>query len=230
MNRYYNRYGITDPAYMAIRRGGKNLEEYARRYFKGKLLDIGCGAKAKAYLVGDMVEEYIGLDHKDSFHDQSMVDIFSTAYEIPEPAASYDSILCTAVLEHLEEPEKAIREAYRVLKIGGYAIYTVPLFWHLHEEPRDFYRYTKYGLKYLFEKAGFEITEIKALSGFWLTFGCEWNYYLCSIARGPFIFLIKPVIALNNVIFNVLDKIDLKFNHNSNSWTWLYLIVARKVS
>jgi SAM-dependent methyltransferase len=89
------------------------------------------------------------------------------------------------VLEHLEEPEAAIRECHRVLRPGGTAIYTVPFIWHLHEEPRDFFRYSKYGLRYLFEKVGFEIVELRALSGFWVTFGqlFVYNLYRSTAAR-----------------------------------------------
>ena len=146
------------PQFMVIKRGAQAIVRAAQGRLQGRLLDVGCGTKRKQLLVGDLVDEYVGLDHRDSLHDQSSVDIFGTAYEIPEPDCSFDSILCTAVLEHLEEPELALREAFRVLKPGGHAIYTVPMFWHLHEEPRDFFRYTKYGIKHLMEKAGFEVT------------------------------------------------------------------------
>lgn len=93
---------------------------------------------------------------------------FGSAYEIPAEDDAFDSALCTAVLEHLEEPESAIRECHRVLKPGACAVYTVPFIWHLHEEPRDFFRYSRYGLEYLFKKVGFEIVELEALSGFWV--------------------------------------------------------------
>jgi len=40
------------------------------------------------------------------------------------------------------------------LEAGGIAIYSVTFVWHLHEEPRDFYWFSKYGLRYLLEKTG----------------------------------------------------------------------------
>ena len=61
----------------------------------------------------------------------------------PAGNASFDCILSTAVLEHLEDPGCALKEASRVLRLGGHVLYTTPLFWHLHEERRDFYRYTR---------------------------------------------------------------------------------------
>ena len=133
----------------------EQLQVFAKRYLQGKMLDIGCGIKPYRQLVSPYIAEHVGLDHIESFHDSSNVDIFGTAYQIPVKDNFFDSVLCTFVLEHLEEPYTAIQECHRVLKHQGYAVYAMPHIWHLHEEPRDFYRYTKYGLKYLFEKSRF---------------------------------------------------------------------------
>ena len=223
--RYFENYLPSNPSYMVVQKAGKKIQEYARWYLHGRLLDIGCGAKKKRFLIGNCVREYIGLDHKNSLHDLTDVDIIGTAYDIPVPDGSFDSILCTAVLEHLEKPELALKESFRVLRPNGHALYTVPLFWHLHEEPRDFYRYTRFGLEHLFKEAGFEVIEIVPLSGFWLTFGSEWNYYLQSVLKNVFS---KPLIMVNNVLFPILDRIDVKFNGNSSKWTWLYMVIVRK--
>lgn len=128
-------------------------------------------------------------------------------------------------MEHLEEPERAIRECYRLLKPGGVAVYGVPFIWHLHEEPRDFFRYTKYGLQYLFEKVGFEIIELNALSGLWVTFGQLLVYNLYRVNRGPLRWLriIDAVGVLIQLVSYVLDRVD-----KTEEWTWMYIIVARK--
>ncbi|MCD4727936.1 MAG: class I SAM-dependent methyltransferase [Pirellulales bacterium] len=225
---YYKEYGITNPAYMVMRIGGKFIEKYSAKYMTGKLIDIGCGEKKKRPLIGKYVESYTGLDHEGSLHDKTNIDMFGTAYNIPVENEYFDCVLCTAVLEHLEEPQKALYEACRILKRGGHAIYTVPLFWHLHEEPRDFYRYTKYGLRYLFEQANFEIVELKPLSGFWITFGSEFNYYISRLAHGPLRYLVKVVIAMNNIAFFALDRLDRRINKGTEKWTWAYMVVARK--
>lgn len=226
--RYYRDFPLSNPAYMVVRRGGRKIQESARRYFRGRLLDIGCGEKKKQYLIGDCVEEYVGLDHKDSLHSLAQVDIIGTAYDIPVPADSFDSILCTAVLEHLEDPQRALKESFRVLRPGGHALYTVPLFWHVHEAPRDFYRYTRYGLEHIFREAGFDVVEISSLSGFWLTFGSEWSYYLHSVAGRRLSVISRALTTLNNLVFPLLDRMDRKHHHASSDWTWLYVVVARK--
>ena len=173
------------------------------------------------------VDEHIGIDHEISPHPSDNVDLTGTAYKIPAEEGDFDTALCTDVLEHLEEPSEAIAETYRALKKGGYAIYTVPLFWHLHEEPRDFYRYTSHGLKYLFEKNGFEVVEIIPLCGFIVTFSQELLYYLQRFRRGgwpnPLWWLIPPLGHIIQAFAYLLNKVD-----RSRQFTAEYLIVARK--
>jgi SAM-dependent methyltransferase len=203
----------------------RELSRCIKKYCSGRLLDIGCAEKPYHRFLGDNVTSHIGIDHYQTLHNKSKIDIFSTAYAIPIQGDTFDSALCTAVLEHLEEPEMAIRECARVLKPGGTAIYTVPFIWHLHEEPRDFYRYSKFGLEYLFKKAGFEIVEIKALSGFWVTFGQLFVYNIYRLNLGPlrWLHIIDLLGLLIQGISFILDKID-----KSEQWTWMYLVVVRK--
>ena len=176
-------------------------------------------------MLSPYVTEHVGVDHDGTIHNKKNIDLFGTAYKIPADDESFDSAICTAVLEHLEEPESALRECFRVLKPDGYAIYSVPFIWHLHEEPRDFYRYSKYGLKYLFEKTGFEIIECKALSGFWVTFGQLFVYNIYRLNRGPlrWLHIIDAVGLFIQALSYGLDKID-----KSEQWTWMYMVVAKK--
>lgn len=203
----------------------RELARCAARYLKGRLVDIGCGTKPYKSLLAPYVAEHVGVDHDGSPHGTSDVDLPGTAYCIPVRDASFDCALCTAALEHLEEPEEALRECHRVLKPGGVAIYTVPFIWHLHEEPRDFFRFSKHGLKYLFEKTEFELLELKALSGFWATFGQLFVYNLYRFNRGPLRWV--GVVPLSGVaiqaIAYLLDRLD-----KAEEWTWMYLVVARK--
>jgi SAM-dependent methyltransferase len=157
----------------------------AESYARGRLVDIGCGSKPWRGAFAPYVDEHVGVDHVDSKRRPGSVDVIAGAYEIPLEDGHADTILMSAVLEHLEQPARAMTEAYRLLAPGGHVIVTTPLFWPLHEVPRDFFRYTPYGLRFLMEEAGFEPVEVIPLSGVWTTMSLELSYALRRYRRGP---------------------------------------------
>jgi SAM-dependent methyltransferase len=63
----------------------------------------------------------------------------------------YDYVVIVEVLEHLHSPHLAISNIYSLLNQGGKIILTVPFIFPIHERPYDYYRYTKYGLEFLFK-------------------------------------------------------------------------------
>ena len=72
--------------------------------------------------------------------------------------ATFETVLCTEVLEHLPEPQKAIDEMYRVLRPGGELLLTTRFLFPVHDAPHDYFRYTKYGLRHLLRR--FEVLEL----------------------------------------------------------------------
>lgn len=202
------------------------FRELCEKYVTGRLIDIGCGEKPYKHLLEDLVTDHVGIDHCGTPHDRSNIDIIGTAYSIPKENNYFDSAICTAVLEHLEEPGLAINECYRVLKTGSYAIYSVPFIWHLHEEPRDFYRFSKYGLQYLFEKTGFTIVEVRPLSGFILTF-LQLHIYLVKGKFNKGLIKFFGIFEFYNFIVQRLGVFLNKFDR-SYAWTWMNVIVVQK--
>ena len=85
----------------------------------------------------------------------------------------FDLVLMTQVLEHLPDPLAVLRELRRVLKPGSQIWASCPLFYEEHEQPYDFYRYTQFGLRHLFERAGYAEIEIEWLEGYLATVGYE---------------------------------------------------------
>jgi SAM-dependent methyltransferase len=204
----------------------KALKTVFSAHAQGKLIDIGCGAKPYEKLYKPLVTYSLGIDRRESPHGLSKVDAVATAYCTPVKDCSFDTVLLTAVLEHIEEPAKALSEMFRILKPGGKVIFSVPLFWHLHEEPHDFFRYTKYGLEYLLRKSGFRVIELKALSGFWVTFGTALACYLRRraevLGRTAVLFMVLLGHCIQTISL-ILDGI-----HKDESFTWAYLVVATK--
>ena len=64
----------------------------------------------------------------------------------------FDVILCMNVLEHVYDFKRAIASIYKALKIDGYAIIFVPVFYPLHDEPGDYWRFTEHSLRRLLNK------------------------------------------------------------------------------
>jgi ubiquinone/menaquinone biosynthesis C-methylase UbiE len=159
------------------------LRYSARTYARGRLVDVGCGAKPWEPLFTPFVDEYLGVDIAESPNDLGKIDIYASAYEIPLPDQSADTVLLNEVLEHLERPAVALAEAHRLLRPGGHVIVDTPFSWPVHEPPRDFYRYSPYGLRFLLEEAGFEVVEVTPLAGAWTSLAVSWSYALQQYRR-----------------------------------------------
>ncbi len=203
----------------------REIERTSRTYLRGRIVDIGCGRKPYARFMPAAVVAHVGVDHEASPHGTGAVDIVASAYAIPVEDESFDGALATSVLEHLEEPEEALREWYRILRPGAYIILELPHMWHLHEEPRDFYRFTNHGIRYLLEKVRFEVVELEALTGFWATGAQSLAYYLDRGNRG-WLRRLRIIDAVNVGIQGAGSRLD--HLDKAEQWTSLYLVVARK--
>lgn len=81
------------------------------------------------------------------------------AHALPFVDGAFECVLCTEVLEHLPEPQRAIDEMYRVLAPGGRLLLTTRFLFPIHDAPHDYFRFTKYGLRHLLR--GFEDVRIE---------------------------------------------------------------------
>ncbi|OGG45063.1 MAG: hypothetical protein A3F84_09020 [Candidatus Handelsmanbacteria bacterium RIFCSPLOWO2_12_FULL_64_10] len=191
----------------------------AVRYARGRMLDVGCGGRPYRGLFTPVVSFYIGVDRR----DDPAPDVKGDAQALPFRAEGFDTILCSQVLEHLPEPGRALAEMGRALRAGGHLIVTAPHIWGLHEEPHDYYRFTRYGLCHLMRQAGLEVVEVRAMAGYWVTAGARFCYYLEAFERG----LLKPVVRLGYFLAQgcatILDRL-----HRVEGDTWNYIAVGRK--
>ena len=98
------------------------------------VLDLGCGP---AYMLKLLTQKYkikaFALDYIKTFlryakeemgipAEFKLCNLYETGYE----DNFFDWIICTQVFEHLEEPQKAIKEMLRISKIGGKILLTIP--------------------------------------------------------------------------------------------------------
>jgi len=78
------------------------------------------------------------------------VDIVADAQSMPQiPSGSADCVFLVSVLQHIPSPQKAIEEAFRILRPGGIIYVNVPFIWFYATDPVDFYRFSLTGLEFL---------------------------------------------------------------------------------
>jgi SAM-dependent methyltransferase len=95
----------------------------------------------------------------------SDADIVAMAERLPVADGSADLVLCTQVLEHVEDPSRAVSEMARVLKPGGICLLTTHGTWFYHPDPEDYWRWTPAGLRRVFEAAGFGEVKLEPVGG-----------------------------------------------------------------
>jgi SAM-dependent methyltransferase len=178
-----------------------------------KVLDIGCGQKPYADLFTDC--DHIGLNYST---DDASPDVVGTAIQLPFADQSMDLVFCTEVLEHASEPWTLFEECYRILKPGKCLVLSAPFYWPLHEEPEDYFRFTRYGLKFLSNKNGFVDFAL------WEDGGDYSRLFISILLDAPRYLEILMRIPLN-LLGRWLDIIAPRFTLPAN-----YTMIARKPS
>lgn len=215
--------------WLAYNIGDRFLQKYIRLY-KGTIFDFGCGEAPYKDFFLKYADQYIGIDWADSFH-YTKADIIADLNKIlPTKSAVADTVTSISLIEHLCEPQTMLNEAFRILKSGGYLILQVPWQWLTHEEPYDYFRYTPYGLKYVFTKAGFVDVYVEPSSGFFSMFILKFNYFTVRYIKGPKLirWIIKavfiPIWFIGQLLAPFLDKFDRNWSYETIG----YYITARK--
>lgn len=116
-----------------------------------KILELGSGKKVKGEYpystkqFFDSSNEFIQTDIIDTY-GHKIVDVTRMDYR-----TEFDIVLCMNVLEHVFDYQKAIQNIFNSLKPGGVAVILVPVFYPLHDEPNDFWRFTEHSLRKLLQ-------------------------------------------------------------------------------
>lgn len=172
----------------------------ALSHARGQILDLGCGRQPyRAWLPPH--ERYVGIDIDRRGSDP---DIVSTSLSVPLADASFDTVLCFEVLEHVPDPFRVFAEIVRVLRPDGTLILTTPQSWRLHEVPYDFYRFTRFGLQHLAEHSGLSVDMIQPHGSVWSNVGQTainaWPHHQLGA-------LLKPGIVAVNGLCELLESV-----------------------
>ena len=91
---------------------------------------------------GCFVDGYVNLD----LFPMAGVDVAADAALLPFGDAIFQRVECDAVLEHVPNADRVMREIERVLRPGGYTHVVTPFCHPFHEYPKDYRRFTTDGL------------------------------------------------------------------------------------
>lgn len=185
-----------------------------------RLLDVGGGQEAQyRHILTSITKEYLNLEIKMGPY----VDIVGSVYKIPRSGSSVNAITLFMVLEHLKKPLEALKECRRVLASGGYLAATTVQYWHTHNHPSDYFRYTREALMYLCKEAGFRVIAIWSIGGPFLVIFHAIELNLSGVWRTIF----------SIIFYRFFDLLDwLVFKHedqreHSDSVGWS--LIAKKV-
>ena len=121
---------------------------------KGVILDMGGGERFQKWLA-PYKHLFEGSDYKSFDYDASTKpDVVGDIHAIPLKDNSVDSIICSSVLEHIENPIVASKELHRVLKPGGILFVYVPSIYPYHARKGhypDYWRFFDDTLLFLFK-------------------------------------------------------------------------------
>jgi SAM-dependent methyltransferase len=148
---------LVNPFYFARRCLYEALRDLGHE-LGGRVLDVGCGDRPYEALIP--ARDYLGLEiDTPEARARSKADAYYDGRRFPFEDGSFDGVLCNQVLEHVFEPAAFVSELARVLRPGGRLLLTVPFVWDEHEQPRDYARYSSFGLAALLAQAGFRLLE-----------------------------------------------------------------------
>ncbi len=212
--------------YLTVRPVIDWMKRTGAAYARGVLLDFGCGNKPYEPILAAGVGRYVGADVEQNRFGTVDI-IFEPGDALPLGDCSVDTVLSTQVLEHVAEPQAYLREVARILKPGGHVILTCPASFMLHEEPHDYYRFTRYGIAHLLGQCQLNIVSLETAGGAWRLLGQILLNHRAFGRRISVPLVSKAVdlvwIAGVNVLCSLLDR----FNTNTKD-TANYMIIARK--
>ena len=158
---------------------------------------------------------------------------------IPVPDDRFDAIICTQVLAHMADPAAVLREFRRILRPGGRLLLSCPLFFQENEKPYDFFRYTQFGLRHLFERAEFKIERLDWLEGYYGTLAYQMSAAALALPCRPAAYgggavghIVAPAAFLYKLWFagacQFFTWLELRHKYTDSGQCMNYIVIATR--
>lgn len=197
------------PQWLLLRKTHSGLQQVAANC-RGSVLDIGCGRKTILDHLSEGID-YIACDYYSTSTNwyHSPPDLYADAHQLPLKSDSIDCVLLLDVIEHLEDPQQALRQSFDALKQNGKVIISIPFAYPIHDAPRDFQRLTCFGLQHQLNNAGFTETLIQETSDDFESTGLLLNILLAKQGEAAlrkntlFGLLLSPLLLTCMLVINI---------------------------
>ncbi len=210
--------GLVDYVMDFERRVDRAIQEFSQSLpAESSVLDAGAGeAHHKKYFPN---LNYIAVDLAvgDVAWNYKKLNVIADISSMPFSSGSFDAVINIVTMEHVCEPVSVIAELARVTKPTGVLLLVAPMEWEEHQQPYDFFRYTRYGLTYLLKSAGYEVLSVEPCGGIFRVLSRR-----CFMALKAAWWLAPFLIPLG-LLFPLFDRFDRRKNS-----TLGFICVARK--
>ncbi len=194
--------------------------EEIRPFLKGNIFEVGCGIgnltrwliKQNKVIVADINEDYLKIIQKKFGNHSNLLNSFIWDIRKDFPYSlnhSFETIICSNVLEHIEDDELVLKRFYSLLPKGGRIIVFAPalslLYNRLDEELGHLRRYGRKELLKKLRNNGFKIFHLKYFNLFGIL---GWFFNGKILKRG---ILPKRQLYIFNRFFPFLVKIERTF-------------------
>ena len=196
-------WAVLHPLSEWLRTQAREIHEERGRY---RLLDVGCGVKPYHPWFEPYVSEYVGID----LGGNPVAELEGPIEALPVEDASYDVVICTQVLEHCDDPARAVREVRRVLRPGGRVLLSTHGVQVFHPAPHDLWRWTHEGLDRLFRtNAQWATVSVRPSAGTTATIALLLSIYIDLAGRRAHV--VPPARALVSVLNRGAAALDGRF-------------------
>lgn len=167
-----------------------------------RVLDVGCGVKPY-YPFFAAAASYVGVD----VQDNPAADVHGPIEALPLEDGSFDVVLCTQVLEHVDDPAAAVRELHRVTAPGGRVLASTHGVMVYHPNPVDLWRWTHTGLERLFRGQEWADVRVTPGAGSAACLAMLGGTYLHLLAKRAHVAVAaRPAVAALNRVAVALDR------------------------
>ncbi len=189
----------------AVREFAASIPDQAR------ILDAGAGEGQ--YAAWFRRHRYTGVDLGvgDAAWNYGQLSAIADLELLPFGDGIFDASLNVVTLEHVRKPARVIEELGRTLRPGGRLLLIVPHEWEEHQQPHDYFRYTRYGVRYLLESAGFRDIRIEPVGGFFRLLSRR-LFNAAQFFPGPFVIVGLLLFAPAALLVPLLEPLDRKQN------------------